>query len=121
MRDALKHFNSIDIKIAIETRQVVYTLPASSIVAIEGQGQKVLVHTTCQTFESIRNMQYWSELLPTNLFFQTHRSFIINFRHVMNFNNTCVHLAPDNFTAYLTRRKYKTFKESYLLYLEGAR
>lgn len=121
MKDALQLYNSITCKIPIETKQGVYTLPASSIIAIEAQGRKVILYTTPRTFESIHNMQYWQEVLPTNCFFQTHRSFIINFEYVTDFNHSLIHLSNGQYCAYLTRRKYSTFKEAYLLYLESTR
>lgn len=121
MKDALHLYNSVTCKIPIETKQGVHTLPASSIIAIEAQGRKVIIHTTLRTFESIHNIQYWYELLPTNHFFQTHRSFIVNFEHVTDFDHSVIHLANNQFNAYLTRRKYSAFKAAYLLYLESTR
>ena len=71
MKDAVDLYNTMTIKIPIETKQGVHTLPASSVIAVEAQGRKVVIHTTQRDFESIRNMQYWLELLPKNCFFQT--------------------------------------------------
>ena len=105
MKDAVDLYNTMTIKIPIETKQ----------------GGKVVIHTTQRDFESIRNMQYWLELLPKNCFFQTHRSFIINFEHVTDFDRTLVHMADEQFHAYLTKRKYSAFKEAYLLYLDSTR
>lgn len=121
MKDAIDFYNTMSIKIPIETKQGVHTLPASSIIAVEAIGRKVLVHTTARDFESIRNMQYYLELLPKNSFFQTHRSFIVNFEHITDFDHTLVHMAGNQFHAYLTKRKYTSFKEAYLLYLESTR
>ena len=121
MKDAVDLYNTLTIKIPIETKQGVHTLPASSVIAVEAQGRKVVIHTTQRDFESIRNMQYWLELLPKNCFFQTHRSFIINFEHVTDFDRTLVHMADEQFHAYLTKRKYSAFKEAYLLYLDSTR
>lgn len=121
MKDAMNLYHSLAFKIPIETKQGVHTLPSSSIIAVEAQGRKVIVHTTQHHFESIHNMQYWTELLPKNRFFQTHRSFIINFEYVTDFDHMLVHLANNQLDAYLTRRKYSAFKEAYLLYLESTR
>ncbi len=65
-------------------------------------------------------MQYWLNTLPGNCFFQTHRSFMINFSHVTDFDRTLVHMSG-GFSAYLTKRKYHAFKKAYLLYLESTR
>ena len=121
MKDALAYYNSITTKIPVETKQGVYSFPASQIIAIEAQGRKVFVHTTRQDFDSIHNMAYWLEQLPKNSFFQTHRSFIVNFEHIVDFDHSAIHLSNQQITAYLTRRKYSSFKNAYLLYLESMR
>ena len=121
MKDAVDLYNTITVKVPIETKQGIHTLLASSIIMIEAQGKKVTVHTTMQDFESVHNMQYWLNLLPKNCFFQTHRSFIVNFEHISDFDHSLVHLADNQFRAYLTKRKYSAFKDAYLLYLESLR
>lgn len=121
MKDAVDLYNTMTVKLPIESKQGVYTLSTSSIISVEAQGRKVIVHTSLRDFESIHNMQYWIEQLPKNSFFQTHRSFIINFEHVTDFDHTLIHLANNQFNAYLTKRKYSAFKKAYLLYLESTR
>ena len=46
MKDALICYNSITAKIPVETKQGVYSLLTSQIIAVEAQGRKVIVHTT---------------------------------------------------------------------------
>ena len=46
MKDAVDLYNTMTIKIPIETKQGVHTLPASSVIAVEAQGRKVVIHTT---------------------------------------------------------------------------
>lgn len=70
LKDALAYYNSITLKIPVETKQAVYSFPASQIIAIEAQGRKVIVHTARQDFDSIHNMNYWLEKLPQNSFFR---------------------------------------------------
>ena len=121
MRDAVNLYSTITVKVPVETKQGIHTLLASSIIMIEAQGRNVIVHTTLHDFQSVHNMQYWLELLPKNCFFQTHRSFIVNFEHISDFDHSLVHLADNHFQAYLTKRKYSAFKDAYLLYLESTR
>ncbi len=121
MKEAIDLYHTMTVKIPIETRQGIHTLPASSVIAVEALGRKVIVHTTMRDFESIHNMQYHLELLPKNCFFQTHRSFIVNFEHVTDFDHSLIRMAGGQFHAYLTKRKYSAFKEAYLLYLESTR
>ena len=121
LKDALDLYHSMTVQVPIETRQGVHNVPISSIIMVEAQGKKVIVHTTARDYESIHTMQYWLDQLPVNRFFQTHRSIIINYEHITNFDHMLVHLSNGQFTAYLTKRKYSAFKGAYLLYLESTR
>lgn len=121
MDDALACYNTFNIKIPVETNSGIFTFSTSAIIAVEAQGRKVIVHTIRQDLVSVHKMDYWAGQLPKNCFFQTHRSFIVNFAHVMDFDHTTIHLTEQHMTAYLARRKYSAFKNAYLLYLESTR
>lgn len=119
MKDALQLYNTSNTKIAIETKQGVYSVSTSSIICVEALGRKVILHTTEADYESVHTMQYWVEHLSMPCFFQTHRSFIVNLEHVTDFSHTLISLYRGQFKAYLTRRKFSQFKATYLLYLES--
>ena len=119
--DALKQYSSVSHLIAVETKDGVQTVPLSELVMIEAADRKVTVHTTTRSYYSICNMQYWLTQLPHNLFFQTHRSFLVNLSHIIGFDHSTIRLDCRELTAYLTRRKYAQFKAAYLLYLESTR
>lgn len=121
MSDAVTLYNTKSTELPIETKQGLHLFHSSSIIAVEAQNRKVIVHTDCGAFESIHNMQYWLNVLPKNCFVQTHRSFVVNLEHVTSFDRTLVHMADNQFHAYLTKRKYSAFKEAYLFYLESKR
>lgn len=121
MADALQLYNTFVAKIAIETKDGVYTVSSSEILAVEAQRRKILVHTTSRTLESTQGMSYWLKELPKNCFFQSHRSFIVNMAHITAFDHDVIYLFHNQYRAYLTRRKYTDFKEAYLLYLESSR
>ena len=42
-------------------------------------------------------------------------------KYVSDFDHSLVHLYDDQYTAYLTKRKYSEFKNAYFLYLESTR
>lgn len=121
MHDAIELYSHMTFKVPVETRQGVYTLPASDIIFVEAQIKRVIVHTAARDFESVHTMLYWCDVLPKNCFFQTHRSFLINFEHVSHFEHDVIYMTDTRFHAYLTKRKYSAFKEAYLLYLESTR
>ena len=120
MQDAVNLYHTSTFLIPVETKNGIHTVSASDIIAVEVTDRKVIVYTTQNNFESVHNISYWMNTLPQSRFFQTHRSFIVNFEHITDFDHTLIHLT-NQLTAYLTRRKDRTFKDAYLLYLESMR
>ena len=120
MQDAVNLYHTSTLLIPVETKNGVHAISATDIIVVEAAERKVMVYTVQKSYESVRNMAYWLDTLPKSCFFQTHRSFIINLGHITDFDHTLIHLT-NQLTAYLTRRKYRTFKDAYLLYLESMR
>lgn len=121
MKDALELYNTSTTKIPIETKRGVFTVSATDIIFVEANSHKVIVHTLKHTYESIHNMKYWISALNMPCFFNSHRSFIVNFQYVSDFDRSLIRLYNGQYEAYLTRRKYTQFKDTYLLYLESIR
>lgn len=121
MKDAIQLYNSANIKIPVETKEGIYTCTASEIIFIEAMGRAITVHTLSRDFSALQKMEHWSRTLDMPCFFQPHRSFIINMKHVTDFNHSLIHLYHGQYTVYLARRKYSGFKSAYFLYLESAR
>ena len=121
LKDALELYNTSVTKIPIETKKGVYIVPANDIIYIEVHSHKVTVHTVKHDYESVHNMNYWINELSMPCFFSPHRSYLINLKHVSDFDHSLIHLYNNRFEAYLTRRKYTQFKDAYLLYLESTR
>ena len=99
LKDALAVYHTLSQKIALETKEETLTLPVNDIILIETQGRKIIVHTSKKDYESIHSIQYWIEILPKNCFIQSHRSFIVNLKHVSNFNHAIIYLEERQFTA----------------------
>ena len=112
MKDALRVYSTENCHIPIA---------ASDIIYLEACNRRTVVHTVTQDYESIHTIAQWKEKLPTGSFFQPHRSFIVNFMYVSDFDHSLIYLFHRKYTAYLTRRKYTEFKSAYLLYLESMR
>ena len=121
MKDALQLYNSTNFKIPIETKEGIYICKASEIILIEAMGRTISIHTLSRDFIVKQNMAHWSRTLNIPCFFQSHRSFIINMKYVTDFDHSLIHLCDDQYTAYLTKRRYSEFKNAYFLYLESTR
>lgn len=115
---ALKIYMASDRKVVVETKAGVYSVVAEKIVMVEAVNRKVILYTLKREFECVHPIKYWAEQLTDKCFCQPHRSFIVNLKYVQKFDNHLISLAGDR-VAYLTRRKYKEFKDAYLFYLES--
>ncbi len=120
LSDALHQLTMASREYAVTTAGGVFTYRAEELVCIEAQNRRVLVHTTEGTLQSDKSMDYWREQLTLPCFFQTHRSYIVNMRYVSSIGRDMVTLKyrGRELTAFLTRRRYTTFKDTYLMYME---
>lgn len=119
LKSARQLFAAKDIKIPLETKQGVFSIPAQDIVLVETLNRRVIAHTVSGDYELFHSMDYClQQLKKIDCFFQTHRSYIINMAHVDSFNHSLVRLYNDRYTAYLTRRKYQMFKETYFKFIQ---
>lgn len=94
MKEALALYETVSFNLPLETKEGIYTLPVSSIIMMEAQNKQVIVHTLEENYMSVHNMQHWLGLLPAKRFFQTHRSFIVNFEYILNFNHSLLYHNP---------------------------
>lgn len=121
MKDAIQLYNTTNVKIPIETKEGIYTCTASEIILIEAIGRTITIHTLSRELTARQKMEHWSTTLNMPCFFRSHRSFIVNMKYVTDFDHSLIHLNDDQYTAYLTKRKYSEFKSAYFLYLESTR
>lgn len=121
MADAMNLYNSCSAKIAIETPRKMYTVSTADIIMVTTGNRHVTVYTTNATYDSIRDFNYWVDTLNNSQFFRTHRSYIINMDYVSDYDHETISLCNNKYNAYLTKRKYNSFNEAYLLFLESRR
>lgn len=121
LEDALQAYMNRTSKVILETRERVISVSTGDIIYVEAQGHDVMVYTTQDTYYSIRPMKYWLNTLTQPCFYQTHRSFLVNMTHIREFDHSLIYFSGTDHTAYLTRRNYQSFKQSYLAFLEGTR
>lgn len=124
LKDALYQLSVDTRPVFIETAEESVTRYADEIVLVEAQGRRPAVQAVDRLYRSVQPMKHWEKLLDIGSFYQPHRSYLINMKYVRGFSANLITLAvPDGteYTAYLTRRRYKDFKNTYMLYVEAMR
>ena len=121
LKDAVYAYNIESHEYPISTNDGIFIRRAEEIVCVETVQRKVLVHTVDEQFLSNKNIDYWRQTLNLPCFYSTHRSFVINMRFVYSINKDTIILkySGKEKVAFLSRRKYAQFKDTYLLYMES--
>ena len=125
LKEALCQLSVDTHPVFLETGPESLTLYADEIVLVESQGRRAAVQTVERRYLSTQPMRHWEQaLLDIGSFYQPHRSFLVNMKFVRRFSGDLITLCVPNggeYRAYLTRRRYKNFKNAYMLYLEATR
>lgn len=123
LKDAIYQYSIESRRFTIATSDGVFTRRAEEIVCVEAVQRKVLVHTADNIYTSTETMDYWRQTLTLPCFYSTHRSFIINMRFVYTVDREGVTLryGGKRKDAYLSRRKFAHFKDTYLMYMESVK
>ena len=66
----------------IQTPKGIYNIPLNHILFIECSQKKSFIHTKNESFTVHIPLYHIKEILPSHLFFQTHRSFLVNLNHI---------------------------------------
>ena len=123
LKDAVYQYNMESREFPIVTNEGVFVRRAEEIICVEATQRKVLVHTIDGALQSTQNMEYWRQTLTLPCFYMTHRSYIVNLHFVNSIRKDTILLKYRNreMTAYLTRRRYTAFKDTYLWYMESVK
>lgn len=121
LKDALYQYNMANKEYAISLETGVEIRTADEIVCVESYQRKCLIHTLDGVFTSTATMEHWRKTLTLPCFYQSHKSYIINMRYVYSVAKDSVTLryGDKRMEAYLARRKFTQFKDTYLMYLES--
>lgn len=118
LKDALRVYYEYDKKVIVETKLQSYTINISDIIMIETINKKATIHTTTCEYETTKNLAYWMDVLQDYSFYQCHKSFIINLKHVDKFDSSMIYL-NGSLQAYMAVRKHNEFKKIYMRFLDS--
>lgn len=121
LEDALRLYHSHSAYVGLETGGTCMYLRTDEIICVRSQTSGTLLYTTQGDFPSAKRIGDWSRKLPEENFFLTHKGFLVNLLHVISFTRDAVSLTHGKPDAYLTRSRYRQFRDTYLLYLKHTR
>ncbi len=86
------------------------------ILYLEISGRKVLIHTFDDVYSSSYSLSYWEKTLASQYFVKPHSSYLVNLKYVKLVGRSSVTLVTGD-EVYVSLRKYKHFKESFMRYV----
>lgn len=121
MDDAMHFYYRLISTVIIDDGSTSIKVSEADIIYIEAQLRITLVHTISGVYHAKKTIHAWIDTLNAGSFFQSHKSYIVNMKYVLEFNHELITFDADHGQAYLSRRKYKDFKKAYFIYLEHNR
>lgn len=103
--------------VIINAENKIMNINSGDILYIEGANKQSIVCTTEKSFICQNNMTDIENQLPRDCFFRTHRSYIVNFRHVKEFDEKIIKLFNGE-VALLSRSNLVKFKMHYIKYMK---
>ncbi len=101
-------------RIALSTQDSIEIVYTDDIIQLEAEGNYTKVYTLHNKPIIIsRTIKDYEEFLPTKVFFRSHKSHLINFKHIKKvYKNQNYIEMVDNNLAYISRRKKNEFFEA---------
>ncbi|MDO4926461.1 MAG: LytTR family DNA-binding domain-containing protein [Turicibacter sp.] len=112
----LNEFKTSQLYILATKDKAIAKVLIEEILYLEIYGRKVLIHTFDGTYTSSYSLSYWVKKLASHHFVQTHSSYLVNLKHVKIVGRDTVTLITED-KVYISLRKYKQFKESFMRYV----
>ncbi|MCL2223093.1 MAG: LytTR family DNA-binding domain-containing protein [Oscillospiraceae bacterium] len=92
---------------------------ARDIVYLEADNKKCKINLSDgKILHSPQTMATVEKLLPKNIFFKPHKSFVVNFRHIRSYDNSTINFINGK-VAHISRKYLGDFKEAYRIYAKG--
>ena len=100
----------------IHTAKCIYNIPLNDILFIESCQKKSLLHTRNESISLPLPLYRMKETLPSSLFLQTHRSFLVNLNSISYIDKQTdpwtIFFFRSEKRAYISRRFRQTFTEA---------
>lgn len=103
--------------LVIETVDEMVKINQSDIMYLEADGHRTMVRLTTKTYEAVDGIGSFKGKLPTDFFIQTHRSYLVNLKHIKKITKKDIYMDDDSLVP-VSRRLYKKVNEAFIHYFK---
>ncbi len=104
--------------LVIKTDEGSKRIKINDIIYAEAVDKYCYISTTSGTYLYKKTLSTLEEQLPSNLFFRSHRTYIVNFKHIVSISKTEV-LLDSKEKALISKTKVTSFKKSFFDYVKS--
>lgn len=121
LRAAVNRYYQIVQPVVFTNEDGCYKISSTDILYLYIDKRNVTLVTRMGELPTRKNMEWWKNTLPANLFSQVHKSFMVNLRYVVAYDKTSITLQnrSGKYTVFCSRRYYTQFKNDFYTYLKG--
>jgi len=95
--------------ISIHTRDIVY---------LEADDKKCYINLVGKQYHCAKSMSLIANLLPNNIFYKTHKSFVVNFIYIDKYDSKNIYFKNGK-TAHIGGAHAASFRDAYRIYAKG--
>jgi len=113
--DVIRENKSLMKTVLVYRDGIKYDIAQKEILYIEANRSSTLIFTGKAEYRSERSLTKWITILDENIFFQCHKSFIVNMGKVEELHDTYIRMINSDRVA-ISRRLKKAFMHAYMKY-----
>lgn len=103
--------------VLIKIDEITKKIPVSEIIYAEASDKYCYIRTESDNLLYKKILSEFESMLPEDSFFRCHRSYIVNFRHIVSHTSTDI-LFDNNEKALISKTKASAFKKAFLDYVK---
>ncbi len=103
--------------IQIKINHSYVTLHINDIIYLESDKRYINIRTVNNNYTVMEKLSTFEEMLSNRFFFRTHRTYIVNFKHISNINNPLIEMQNGE-CVILSRQKKAAFDSAYSNFLK---
>ncbi len=121
LNDAVKEYYSISKTIIVDLKDEVFSIRTKDILYLETNKYGSTMVTKKGAFKTSKRVSEWLSIIDQpSCFVYSHNSFAVNLQNVIDFNNVEVRMRKnqeETVTAYMSQRKFSSFKKSFMSFV----
>ncbi len=115
--DAYRKTVDADNFLVIKTLEKTWNIKHSEIIYAEAQRKHTVIRTQKTTLDIAKCLGDIEDMLPKEKFFRVHKSFIVNFNHISNYDKSYITFNNGERAA-LGNKYYSNFKTAFFTYIK---